>query len=383
MDAWDTLGPGHTVENRTFIDEVTVIEPGHYFDIEQQLIAPSDVKAYGKRILELRLILSVPNFEIHGTSPSHSIIQYTMPIQISENYQFRKESEFLLVINTEVTGDYINSIIAFIRNVLHLDVDIYNVSLNGSFVDPELASNVLHLYEGKSIIIFGNQYPFFGAGTRSIFDILDPWTVSWLSRHGTSFLFLTDVKSKVFRKWHSMLPFIAPSNSEVSTPDAANLDELISELGPRRQQPVDLELVDSYHQFLSKRSYWNFFSTPDRILMRKAGNTATRLYKVYPLRRFMVSPVAISDATKRIDTFVVFEGLPLSANIFASSGRQRSGFLSYLDQYLIVSILTFDKQIQLLWSVLLPFLREKKAGNWKPLSSHMPKDTVRLNISME
>jgi hypothetical protein len=62
----------------------------------------------------------------------------------------------------------------YIGNVMGFSVDIFNVTQHRSFIDPTTGQNVLPLYEGKSVAICGNAFPFFYDGMREAWQLLDP-----------------------------------------------------------------------------------------------------------------------------------------------------------------------------------------------------------------
>ena len=77
----------------------------------------------------------------------------------------------------------------FIQRDLQLQLDIFNLSLYGSFFEPVTEEHVLGAYAGKSIVILGNQFPYFQSGHRFAYELLDPTLACSLAKAGTNFLF--------------------------------------------------------------------------------------------------------------------------------------------------------------------------------------------------
>ncbi|KAF4635875.1 hypothetical protein G7Y89_g2200 [Cudoniella acicularis] len=101
----------------------------------------------------------------------------------------------------------IHQIIRFVRNELHLALDIFNLSVGGSFNDPTTGRNVLQNYPGKSII-FGNKFSYFNMGTSSALELLDPYLACQLAVLGTNFHFAGATENlDSMRKWTAMATF--------------------------------------------------------------------------------------------------------------------------------------------------------------------------------
>jgi len=84
---------------------------------------------------------------------------------------------------------------------MKVGIDLFNISQHGSFMDPATGRDVLSLYEGKSIIICANSFPFFHAGYREAWQLLDPWEVARLAKLNTTFLFLGASDTEGLQAW--------------------------------------------------------------------------------------------------------------------------------------------------------------------------------------
>src|SRR6202011_5304414 len=98
------------------------------------------------------------------------------PIQISSKFQFNPEAKVLLVTNFETTAQEVEDW-HVCCNHLGMPIDVWNISSNGHFellgdeqysVDRE--SKIFKLYEGKTIVLLGNSFPYFEARQRMASD---------------------------------------------------------------------------------------------------------------------------------------------------------------------------------------------------------------------
>lgn len=94
----------------------------------------------------------------------------------------------------------------YILNLLHTDVDVFNINLQGTFIESTTGKNVLSLYQGKSIIMCANAFQYFQSGQREIWQLLDASEVARLARMSTSFVFLDVTDSAALRDWWEMPP---------------------------------------------------------------------------------------------------------------------------------------------------------------------------------
>jgi hypothetical protein len=161
------------------------LEPGAEVPITEGFTVPEQARAFSAGKLILELMLSDPH-----TDKLRSIAAHKMDLQVSSSYRYNPRSRFLLVVNSQTPNQSIRQIVDFIENGLHVCLDIYNLSLTGSFINPATGQNILKSYVGKSIIICGNDMTYFNKATRSPWDLLDPWEVSLLARGRTNFLIL-------------------------------------------------------------------------------------------------------------------------------------------------------------------------------------------------
>jgi hypothetical protein len=134
--------------------------------------------------LTLELMLSDP-----GTGKMRSVQKHLMHIQISGVYPLSPNPSYLLVVNSKTPNHALHQIITLVRQRLHTHLDTFNLSLTGSYESPVTRQNVLKSYESKSIIIFGNKFPYFNQRERDPWTLLDPWHTGLLIKASTSILF--------------------------------------------------------------------------------------------------------------------------------------------------------------------------------------------------
>tara|TARA_R110002003_G_scaffold48_37_gene4252 strand:+ start:21914 stop:23083 length:1170 start_codon:yes stop_codon:yes gene_type:complete len=184
-------------------EEIDVLDPGSEVSIAEDFQVSQFVPVFITGYININLMLSDPH-----TGKLRSITSFNLPIQISSAYSYNPLSQFLLVINSSTPNKAILQTMDFINNGLHLPVDIFNLSLVGSFRNPETERTVLWNYVGKSIIIFANMINYFQSGMRDVWDLLDPWEANMLARRDTGFLFVCPTNVSGLKAWasHMALP---------------------------------------------------------------------------------------------------------------------------------------------------------------------------------
>jgi hypothetical protein len=134
-----------------------------------------------------------------------------------------------------------------IENVMCFDVDVFNITQHGSFMDQTTGKSVPTLYEGRSVIVCSNAFPFFHDGMRETWLLLDLRDVARLAKLNTAFLFLGASDSILFRQWCKKMKLPAPSTAVSSSLDAANIGGLIAGLNPGRRNILGRELRPLVH----------------------------------------------------------------------------------------------------------------------------------------
>ncbi|OCL09596.1 hypothetical protein AOQ84DRAFT_16963 [Glonium stellatum] len=338
-------------------DELDILLPGAEVPIDQDFTVSSNAMEYSDSVLTLDLMLSDPSKPQAGTgsaSSVRSVMRYDMKMQISGKYEYKEKSRFLLVVNAGTPNYAIHQIINFIRKGLQLEVDIFNISLTGSFIDPITNTDVLSRYVGKSIIIYGSTLSYFRLGHRSPWDLLDPWEVCRLAKLGTSFLFANVADSNGLQSWSSLSSFPTPATAAPSSVNVENLAGLLDSLKPGKQAA---DALHSYHKFGAKKNpLTGCFGDLDSALLSHSKKAAKKLNKTYPLRRFVARPDVTDGGKGNSGAVIVSEGLPKSAKVFASRLPHQPGpwILDY-HMYMVVACLPFSDQARIFWNL---------AGQW-------------------
>lgn len=359
---FDFANANEDVAHKT-IDLLEVLDPGSEVPISQTFRVSQRALEYDEAHLRLELMLSDPNgasnsaralCEEHPEYPTlRPVVWYGMRMQIAGTYAYNKNSSFLMVVNAHTVNAVIHQAMKFIRNELGLAYDIFNISVSGSLISPVTGRHVLEDYEGKSIMLFTNSFPYFTKGQRTIFDFLDPYVVGVLARAGTSFLlFGPSQSSEIAIKWSSMLTFlrVRPGSEDddgsIRSNNAKELRKSVYETGAPR---FDRRLPK--HGFAAQKS---MFSNADKKLENDAKQAAQKMTKTFPLRRFVVhgNPEFKSESSPG---FVeIYEGLPMAAKIRYSlqDFDVNSPEIPDFNKYVTIASLPFAMRVEMLWNII-------------------------------
>jgi hypothetical protein len=317
---------------------------------------------YSSGTLSLELLLSEPGHDEnrfsdigiheHEGVKLRSIMAYPMEMQISGVYSYNSSSLFLLVVNSQTPNSAIHQIIDFIRNQLNLQLDIFNLSVGGSFTDPGTNNNVLSRYTGKSIIVFGNKFPYFNMGTSSAFELLDPWLACKLAACDTHFHFAGATNNfESMRAWATMSTFPVHSDGESNTGESIH-SETLKELATTLHSSASPAARTAFpiHSIMSKKST---FGSPDSALASATQKTARSLNEKFPLRKFAV----IGDPSTRTASMpgrvTIREGFPKTASISVSllEYSPDDGELHDYQKYMIIATLPFHARACMFWNM--------------------------------
>lgn len=256
---------------------------------------------YSEGNLKLELLLSEPGRvesqfsrinRQHEEYPSlRSVVSYAIKLQIAGTCEYNKESGFLLVVSSQMTNRIVHQIIEFIRDELMRSVDIFNLSVGGSFENSATGKSVLEDYHGEGVIICPNMFPFFRRGYISAFNLLDPCLVGRVARAGTNFLLVGPNQNlQMASTGASMLapitesPHVSmPELPETATQPAASLKELSTKLYESGAPQLGPQVPK--HEFSSQKA---LFKNHDSKLASDAKSAAQKMNSMFPLRRFTV-----------------------------------------------------------------------------------------------
>lgn len=293
--------------------------------------------------LSLELMLSDPK-----TGVTQSVQRHLMHMQISGVYSLSPNPSFLLLINSKTPNHAIHQIIALIRNCLHTSLDIFNLSLTGTFESPVTKENVLMSYARKSIIIFGNQFPFFNKG------LCDPWAILDAWHTGTNILFVAVQDLNSLNGWAQKMTF--PVHDFSSGGIAINEQKasvIVNAL--KKANPRSLTSDNVTHRFPVKKSL--FKSLPSSV-HSAAKATARQLNQNHPLRRFITIPGAqASDPIAKTGGVIICEGVPKNTNLIASvdlfpESPLGTHTIADYHMFLIISCLPFSVRTRMFWNMV-------------------------------
>jgi hypothetical protein len=284
----ESVAPGANI----LMHDIATSQAKSDYNISESFTVADETKVFTTGSYKLELYLSDP----HRPEEMRQIVVYDLDIQISEPYEYRENSQFLLVINARTKNEAILAMKKLILSELYLGVDIFNISLAGTFADEETGRSILSKYIGKSIVICGNRVRFFGSAKRYNWDLINPQDVLFLSMNQTGFLICEVLDADAHESlngWTSMLTFpVGPDIDTVGTlVKHQNRRALVQSLhGESHTSTYTLE--QKYQLVLNKnfRTLRRIFQgTTDRRLKRGGKTLAEKLNSKMPMRRFLVT----------------------------------------------------------------------------------------------
>jgi hypothetical protein len=317
--------------------------------IDQDFSVNERTLEFSEGYLTLELMLSDP-----VTGRMRSVQKHQMHMQISGAYSLSPNPSYLLVVNSKTPNYAIHQIITLIRHRLHTHLDIFNLSLTGSYESPVTNENVLQSYAGKSVIIFGNNFPYFNQGNKDPWSILDPWHTGLLIKGGTNILFTAVSNLEGLKLWAGNATFPAPDNTAGGhSVNDENINMVVTKL--RRTDSTALTSNMVVHRFaVKKRMFGTVHSTVDSA----ANSAAKKLNKSLPLRRFITVPdVEALKEAKKMGGVIVCEGVPKNSKMMASVGffppsAPGTNIISDYDMYFIISCLPFAVKARMFWNMI-------------------------------
>ncbi|KAI9775780.1 MAG: hypothetical protein M1839_000908 [Geoglossum umbratile] len=330
-------------------DELPEIEPNTMVTIDQDFSVDERTLEFSEGYLTLELMLSDP-----ATGKMRSVQKHQMHMQISGVYSLSPNPSYLLVVNSRTPNHAIHQIISFIRHRLHTHLDIFNLSLTGSYESPVTHENVLKSYAGKSIIIFGNNFPYFNQGIKEPWSLLDPWHTGLLTKGGTNILFAAVSNLEGLKQWASNATFPAHDfTAGAHSINGENVGNLVTELRKTDSKILTSDMV--VHRFAVKKG---MFKTTQSTVDSAANSAAKKLNKNLPLRRFITVPdvEALKEAEK-MGGVIVCEGVPKNSKMIASVGffpqtAPGTNVISDYDMYFIISCLPFAVKARMFWNMI-------------------------------
>ena len=334
-------------------DEIPEIKPNSVITIDQEFTVDDKTLEFSQGYLTLELMLSDPLAGGSG-SEMRPVQKHLMHMQISGQYSLSPDPSFLLVVNSKTPNHAIHQIITLVRHRLHTSLDVFNLSLTGSFQSPVTGQSVLRSYRGRSVIVFGNRFPYFDQGECAPWDLLDPWETALLVKARTSILFASvdGASLEPLQSWAAEAIFPTGSFTE-QTASESSAGALVSALKSDSSGAVSDRGVA--HKFtVRKRPFGSLQSTCE-----SSAKSAAKLFnKTMPLRRFMVVPDSEAMAhSAKVGGVIVCEGVPRNANMMASlqafaPSPAGTHDIGNLHMYSIVSCLPFEVKARMFWNMM-------------------------------
>jgi hypothetical protein len=336
------------------VDDLDELEPHSMVTIDQEFGVNDHVMEFSDGFLTLELLLADPK-----TGAMRAIQKHQMRMQISGVYNLTPDPSVLLVVNSSTPNHAIHQIIALLRHRMHTKLDIFNLSLTGSYESPVTNQNVLKSYLGKTIVIFANTFVYFSKENKNPWELLDPWETGLLLKAGTSLLFANAAEANMpsLENWgaHSTFPaydFAAGADS-VTDQNAKGVAQALRKAGTENMTS-DMAV----HRFPVSKGGLNCFSTLESTVDKSAASAAKTMTKNIPLRRFVAVPdLEVMDDTAKTGGVVVCEGVPRTAKMIASVGYfgpspPGTNIIADYDMFFIISCLPFAVRARMFWNVI-------------------------------
>jgi len=315
--------------------------------IDQDFSVDENTLEFSEGFLTLELMLADP---ISGKL--RSVTKHQMRMQISGVYSLSPNPSYLLVVNSKTPNHAIHQIIVLLRNRLQTHLDIFNLSLIGSYESPVTKQNVLKSYAGKSVIIFGNNFPFFNQGNKDPWELLDPWETGLSIKGGTNIHFAGVGNVGGLKNWGANATFPAHDfTAGAQSFNDANIGALVMSLRKTDHQSLTSDNV--VHRFDVKKG---LFGTIQKNVNSAATSAAKKLNKNLPLRRFIAVPdLEATKEAEKMGGVIVCEGVPKNSKMAASAGLfpdSATNTISDYDMYFIISCLPFAAKAKMFWNMV-------------------------------
>lgn len=318
--------------------------------IDQDFSVHEQTLEFSEGCLTLDLMLADPI-----TGNLRSVQKHQMNMMISGTYSLSPQPSYLLVVNSKTPNHAIHQLITLIRHRLHTYLDIFNLSLTGTYDSPATNENVLKSYAGKSVIIFGNSFPYFDQGDKDPWSLLDTWQTGLLIKGGTNLLFTGVSNMEGLKTWTGKATF--PAHDLASGAQSHNtglFTGVVTELRKEEEKPLTNDIV--IHRSDVKKG---IFGSVQSKVASTATSAATKLNKNLPLRRFITFPDLETPQTtnSKLGGLIVCEGIPKNAKMLASveffqPSESQTPTISDYDMYFIVSILPFAVKARMFWNMI-------------------------------
>ncbi|KAK3683011.1 hypothetical protein B0T22DRAFT_494587 [Podospora appendiculata] len=332
-------------------DMIGVLEPGESMPITVDFQVSQLVGEFTAGSMLVNLILSHPS-----GGAMRAVVSFDLRIQVSPSYRYNPSARFLLVTSAQSPNDFVLQVIKFIRLDLNLGVDVFNLSLSGSFKDPRTQQDVLANYAGKSIIILGNTMNYFQNGVREPYELLEAGHTFTLLKAGTNFLIVAPGNMRSLKGFAHLLsvPVPSPSTGPQKTPPGS-VKDVVRELNSTSHSAVITLGVKK-----------KMLQSLDKTIASTADSAQEQISETFPLRRFTVATCDTAAAVpntsstgkkaavaEKTGSLAVVEGLGHDTKFVASLQPipVEKPVLSEYNMAMITHTLPFKDQCGIFWNL--------------------------------
>jgi hypothetical protein len=332
------------------MDMIDRLEPGETAAVAVEFQVSEVVEEFTTGSMLVGLLLSDPH-----TEKLRSVVLFDLRIQISPSYRYNPLARFLLVINALTPNAFVEQIVHFIQVGLHLDVDLFNLSLNGSFTTPDTHQDVLPKYSGKTIILLGNTMNYFQDGTREPWELMDISQAFKLAKDGTTFMVIAPSNTTSLSGFAHLLARPGAGLEDSAPENASSINDMVTKFANSpalaRTSPSIPILVPVKRQILQ---------TLDKSISAAAKSIQRKLTDSFPLRRFVVSPdkVGLGELKAKQGALAIVESLPHGTKVVASlqpfqiGPHQAFPVLSEYNMAMLSHCLPFADQCAMFWNLV-------------------------------
>ena len=286
------------------LDAIGVLQPGEKKPITVDFRVSELAEDFSTGSMLIKLLLADPI----NTKMFRAAVSFDLRIQISPSYRYNPSARFLLVINAQSSNAFVLQILNFIQQGLHLAVDVFNLSLTGSFMASRPNGGaeypVLPNYARKGVIILGNTMNYFQNGTREPWELLDAAEMFKLANQGTGFLVVSPTNMASLQAFVDILSISGASLPSTGT-DSGDSTDVKDVKDAIRKLATTLESA-----IISVPIKKPVLRNLDKVMTKRAHTTGQELGRTYPLRRFFIGRGADPVAVVPVDEPAPVEEIP-------------------------------------------------------------------------
>ena len=363
---------------------------------EKALELPIELLAAGENIT-MELPVRVPRkaipyrkqnvkISLHFTPPDKSqpcaIQTYDLPIQVSNSYRYNHDASVLLVTNYGTMAEDVGQWNHLICGYFGLKMDVWNVSVNGHLEllggsrNTERQS-LFELYKGKTIVMLGNTFDYFGRGDRTVMDLIDQQDLIPSALGGTSFLISGMAVDKT--QPHPLTRFL----SGTSFPNSHGYQTIKQLVGGLALERHDKAIHETKYVCIPTIKGDN-----SRRCTAKAIRAANELLRHLPHLRFIISwsPAEALGQENGAGRVEVQHCIPYDRSRFIVTRPVQDSRVSEMNELAVLLALPFKSKLQMLWDLFVDEGPIRKMDSIRGLSEviefEMVNEFARLVNSM-